>query len=90
MGILPEHSSRPRFAKRFSLLAWLPAINEVASISAAFVHGVADEEVGFSIIGRTFCAAVDADYDIIAIGHSEDVHPHYESIVSLYKIWSPS
>jgi hypothetical protein len=74
---------------RFAALAWLPAINELAAISAPFVHGVADEQVGFSIIGRTFCAAVELDYDIIALGHSEEVHPHYESIVGLYRVWKP-
>ena len=80
---------REKMAKRFASVIWLQAINELAAISAAFVHGVADEEVGFCIIGRTFCAAVETDYDIIAFGHSEDVHPHYESIVSLYKTWKP-
>jgi hypothetical protein len=74
---------------RFAAMAWLPAINELAAISAPFVHGVADEQVGFEIIGRTFCAAVDLDYDIITLGHSEEVHPHYESIVGLHKVWKP-
>jgi hypothetical protein len=32
---------------------------------------------------------VELDYDIITLGHSEEVHPHYESIVGLYRVWKP-
>ena len=40
-------------------------------------------------IGRTFCRAVESDYDIIAFARLEPVHGYYESIVRLYKIWRP-
>ena len=75
--------------KRFQSQEWLPAMNELAAIASAFVHGVADEGVGCEIIGRTFCRAVESDYDIIAFARLEPVHGYYESIVRLYKIGRP-
>jgi hypothetical protein len=69
--------------------AWLPALNELQSIASAFITGVADERVGFEIIGRTFCASVRANYDILAMVRSDKVCPYYQSIVSLYGIWAP-
>lgn len=38
--------------KRVDGAEWLPAINKLQSIAAYFTTGVADEEVGFQIIGR--------------------------------------
>jgi hypothetical protein len=82
-------SLRDIAAKRFQCTEWLPAMNELSAIASAFVHGVADEGVGFEIIGRTFCSSVESDYDILAIARSEPVHSYYESVVRLYETWKP-
>jgi len=77
--------------KRYGIMSWLPAMNELETISAAFVTGVADEATGFGIIGRTFCSAVRQDYDLICLSRKEVVatHDYWRNIVELYKIWSP-
>jgi len=65
-------------------------LNELLVISAAFTTGVADEEVGFAILGRSFCATIAFEYDLLAfIRRDEAVHGHYETIVQLYQLWAP-
>lgn len=67
---------------------WLEEMNILDSISATFVHGLADEEVGFKIIGKTFCHSVQDRYDILASVRDATNVNYYESVVALYKIWS--
>ncbi len=76
-------------AKRFSLTSWLPMMNQLESISAYFMSGVADEKVGFGVIGRTFCGAVENSYDLIAICRREKVCPYWANTVDLYHLWRP-
>ena len=80
---LDQKIVRARFA-----LGWLPALNALESIASAFVTGVADEQTGFSIMGRSFCATVAIQYDIICVCRDDDACRHWESIVSLYCLWS--
>ena len=76
--------------KRFGVPSWLPAMNELEAIAAAFVAGVADEETGFKIIGLTFCNSVRQNYDIISFSRDEDVPGGYwHNVVTLYRVWSP-
>jgi hypothetical protein len=77
--------------KRYDVASWLPAMNELETISAAFTTGVADEETGFSIIGRSFCGTVYSDYDLIAFSRLGVVtsNDYWRNIVELYKLWSP-
>lgn len=82
-----EHFANAK--KRFSLSSWLPAMNELEAIASAFTTGVADERTGFNIIGRTYCLTVIHDYDIIALCRNGNACDYYQSIVDLYKIWSP-
>ena len=56
--------------KRISVISCLPVINCLESISAFFTTGVADEKIGFKIIGRSFCANVELEYDIISLHRS--------------------
>lgn len=74
--------------KKYALGSWLPAVNLLEAIASAFTKGIADEKVGFDIIGRTFCSTVAHKYDVISLSRSDDVHPHYQDIVELYSIWS--
>jgi len=76
-------------SKRYKLSSWLPALNELEAIASAFITGVADERTGFNIIGRTYCQAVVHDYDIISLSRDGKSCDYYQSIVDLYKIWSP-
>jgi hypothetical protein len=75
--------------KRLSLREWLPALNRLESIAARFTSGVADESVGFKIFGRTFCATVEDQYDLIALSRREAPFGYWSNIVELYKTWSP-
>jgi len=77
--------------KRYMLQSWLPAMNELEALSAAFTTGVADEETGFRIFGRSFCGAVENSYDLIAISRSADAlaQGYWSNIVELYRLWSP-
>jgi hypothetical protein len=74
--------------ERIKLISWLPAINELESISAMFMTGVADEETGFKIIGFTFCSTVASNYDLIASTRSKNSVDYWDNIVGLYKVWS--
>jgi hypothetical protein len=74
---------------RFKCDTLLPALNELESIAAYFTTGVAHEQTGFLIIGRTFCHTVENLYDIIACCRLEKAQPYWYNIVCLYRIWRP-
>lgn len=80
---------KPVCLKRYIQLSWLPAINKLESIAATFTTGVADEQVGFQIIGRSFCGTVASHYDLIATSRREKANSHFSDIVELYNIWAP-
>jgi hypothetical protein len=64
-------------------------LNALECIAMAFTTGVADEEVGFPVIGRAFCDEVQYHYDGIALMHDWKPHSkYYTSIVKLYGVWS--
>ncbi len=84
----PHYLNRAR--ERFALYSfWLPPLNELNTIAAAFAFGVADEKIGFSAIGRSFCAAIAWKYDVICCARRDKVCPHFEGIVTLYRLWAP-
>jgi hypothetical protein len=61
----------------------LYAFNSLDLIASTFVHGVADDNVGFRTIGRAFCGTVANNYDIFALWRSA----HYDATERLYQIW---
>jgi len=75
--------------ERYKMESWLKGMNELLAISSAFTTGVADEETGFQIFGRTFCNTVRSHYDVLSIPRSKDIHNYFQSIVDLYHVWSP-
>jgi len=86
-SLQPEHKESAK--QRFCLPSWLSSMNELEAIAAAFMSGVADERLGFEIIGRTFCVGVQLNYDILAWSRRAKTHAYYENIVRLYKLWAP-
>lgn len=75
--------------KRYKLHTWLPMMNQLESISAFFMSGVADECAGFRVIGRTFCGSVESSYDLISISRQEKACPYWANTVDLYQLWRP-
>lgn len=76
-------------SRRVEIDSWRLALNELETIAAAFVNGIADEQLGFSIIGRSFCASVAQKYDVISGCRSDKAQPYFENVVTLYHIWAP-
>jgi hypothetical protein len=70
-------------------LSYYLAINELEIVAAAFVTGVADEQIGSRIFGASFCANVEFLYDQVCMYRGNSSASRYESIVSLYSIWRP-
>lgn len=76
-------------AKRFHAARWHLALNELEVVAAAFMSGVADEALGFSMIGGTFCASVQGSYDIVTMMAPKKEGKFYRNIISLYNVWAP-
>lgn len=76
-------------AARLSLPIWLPMMNELLVVASAFTTGVADDKTGFAIIGRTFCGAVESDYDRLAFARNAQPHGYFQPIIDLYHLWRP-
>jgi hypothetical protein len=88
-SIPAEWVDKGDFLKRLKDRSWLSSMNRLESIAAGFTTGVADEETGFGIIGRTFCHTVKHRYDLIAGCRFESADPYWNNIVQLYLTWSP-
>jgi hypothetical protein len=76
-------------AARAKLTSWIGAVNELDMLSATLVTGVGSEKTAFASIGRSFCVNVGYYYDLLARYRKSSTQPHFASIVSLYRIWSP-
>jgi hypothetical protein len=66
------------------------AMNSMEAFSTYFTKGVADEEIAFSSLGRTFCSTVKKlsfVYCILRNDESHDVLP-YENTIKLYDLWN--
>lgn len=85
---IPE-SLQKDCAARYAQSSWLPALNQLESISAYFISGVADECTGFKVIGRTFCGTIESNYDLFAISRREKALPYWANTVALYQLWRP-
>ena len=63
------------------------ALDQLEIFAAAHTNGVADDEVGFNLNGRMYCAIVSQDfYDVLCLEREQG---YYESIVALFRSWSP-
>ncbi len=84
---------RERGLKRFKMFIGSNAFNAMELVASYFTTGVADEEVGFHIIGRSYCGTVGSNYDVLAICHSTEGSAKaksrfYMPIIELYRTWS--
>lgn len=77
--------------KRITLFIWAESINRLESIAAYFVTGVADEETGFKVIGRTFVDTIRTNYDILTLLQNQagKGKNYYSNIIELYRVWAP-
>jgi hypothetical protein len=69
---------------------WLDDQNELEAVAASFISGVADEKLGYRILGLGFCLSVRQKYDMICI-HRGDGRPernYWKNTIALYKIWA--
>jgi hypothetical protein len=63
------------------------ALNSLEAFSTYFTKGVADEQIAYSAIGRTFCYSVE-NYFFEISNHRKESDPTYQNIIELYKLWS--
>ena len=65
-------------------------LNSLEIMSSYFVSGVADEETGFKICGRSFCQTVSVRYDVIcALRGEQNPQRYWHNIVGLFEVWNP-
>lgn len=64
------------------------ALNALEGFAIYFIKGVADEQIAYSSIGRTFCFSIEQYYLEIAANRSEN-DPAFQNTIELYKIWKP-
>jgi hypothetical protein len=63
------------------------ALDQLEIFAAAHTNGVANDDLGFTLNGRMFCAIVSQDfYDVLCLEREQG---YYESIVGLFGLWSP-
>jgi hypothetical protein len=81
------------YARRLGVFMKMPdtglaARNELNHIASAFIYGVADEAVGFQVIGRSYCSTVAGIYDLLSWMRSGRSCQYWDPIVKLYQTWS--
>jgi len=76
-----------RATERFEKMLGYQTFNILEMVAAPFTTGIADEKVGFRIIGRTYCATVADNYDILSLCYSDGTAPYFQNIVQLYRTW---
>ena len=68
-------------------LLWMPLLNEYDVIASYFIFAVADEKLGFRLIGKSFCRNIESYYDIISQLRTDSKSDHFCSIIKLYDLW---
>jgi hypothetical protein len=66
----------------------LDVLNAMESFAIYFTKGVADEEIAYSSIGRTYCNTVEKLYFDIASCLEDENNKYFSNIRELYKLWS--
>lgn len=81
-------SPTARASARSQSIHWVRALNEYEMIAAFFISGLADEEVGYRMFGRTFCDTVEHAYAAISHMRGND-GAFWKNTVDLYLVWAP-
>lgn len=66
---------------------WLDVLNPMEAFATYFTKGVADEEIAFSSIGRTYCYSVENYFFEIANCRNLKDDNSFQNLIDLYKIW---
>jgi hypothetical protein len=62
-------------------------LNEMEFVSAAFVNGLADEELAFNPLAQYYCQMVEELYPTLCYMRDDSNVTLYSNIIRLYKIW---
>lgn len=89
--VLIEKMGKDEYLKvakeRMKLLSiCLATLNSMEAFSVYFIKEVADEEIAFSSVGRTFTKSVESLYFDIASCRSKESKP-FQNLIELYGIW---
>ncbi len=64
-------------------------LNQTESFATPFISKVADEEIAFQALGRTYCETVEGFYPFYClIRNRKDYVPYLNNTILLYKLWS--
>ena len=61
--------------------------NDLECIALTFTKGIADEEIVFNALAKTYCEIVESLYFFYCNQRSERNVKHYQSTVDLYNTW---
>ena len=85
---LGEATYENNIKERFPVTLYvLDVLNAMESFAIYFTKGVADEEIAYSSIGRTYCNTVEDLYFDIASYLSDDNDKSFSNLIELYKLW---
>lgn len=80
------NNKRKEFANNIDDI--LGILNSLESFAIYFTKGVADEEIAFSSIGRTFCFSVETFSFDLCILRKDDEISGFENVIKLYEMWN--
>jgi hypothetical protein len=70
-------------------LGAIDIVNKLEYVAAMFTTSAADKDIGFRMIGASFCRFVKGNYDIISVcRHVNPPTLYCQDIVALYEEWS--
>lgn len=82
-----EKVSEVRKERLKYLVLWLDVLNSMEAFATYFTKGVADEEIAFSSIGRTYCYSVENYFFEISNCRNLKDDNSFQNIIDLYTIW---
>lgn len=72
--------------RRILAVPFLRVMNSLEAFSTYFIKRVADEEIAYSAVGKSFCHVVERMYfDISSCCRKDD--PRFSNTIALYNIW---
>lgn len=68
-------------------IPFLRVVNALEAFSMYFTKGVADEDIAFSAVGRTYCHSIEGMFFDIASCIKED-DSSFQNMIELYQLWN--